>query len=278
MKTLMVSHLFQLLGAEAGTPGSSVPGVRGRAPGAPNPAPRGRLLQRDNFPPAPRPLTIPGFCLSRYPRARINSACVGSWTSAGSLMGQQRAGVVGALLRGWGIPQSNRLAKTKRGDGRPLQTFWVSLNDCKLARIAGVKPHGSSKERVPRLEIPAGELARGSLPRSARDARPCPLGRRALPPAARRRAPPALCRESWEAAAAESSLAPEQPLRYPRPRAASDPAGLRAAAPGPWPAPAGHLPRPGLAGVFSGCAPPGWALSGSLLSPPARSAMVWQCV
>lgn len=174
MKTLMVSHLLQLFGTEAGTPGSSDPGVRGRAPGAPTPAPRGRLLQRDNFPPAPCPLAIPGLCLGRYPRARMNSACVGSWISAGSLRGQQRAGVAGAMLRGWGIPKSNRLAKTKRGAGRPLQTFWVPLNDFKLARIAEVKPHGSRKERTQRLEIPAGELARERVP-SPKCERPPPL-------------------------------------------------------------------------------------------------------
>ena len=69
MKTLMVSHLLQLLWAEAGTLGRRVPGVHGRAPGAPNPALRGRLLQRDNFPPALRPLTISRFSVGRNPRA-----------------------------------------------------------------------------------------------------------------------------------------------------------------------------------------------------------------
>lgn len=105
MKTLMVSHLLQLFGAEAGTPGSSFLGVRGRAPGAPHPAPRGSLLQRDNFPPAPCPLTIPGFCLGSYPRASMNSACVGSWISAGSLEGPAESWSGGRLAPGVGDTQ-----------------------------------------------------------------------------------------------------------------------------------------------------------------------------
>lgn len=72
-------------------------------------------------------------------------------------------GEVGAWLGGRGLPQSNSLAKTKRGGegGGPLQTLLVFLSDFKLARIAEVEPRGSRKDRVQGLEVPAAELGEG---------------------------------------------------------------------------------------------------------------------
>lgn len=129
MKTLMVSHLLQILWAEKGTPGHRVRGAHGRAPGAPKPASRGRPLQRDNFPPAPRPLRIPRSCLARNPRTgmgtRVASASV---SQAGGPRGQRRdvevVGGVGALLGGWGCPEATAWQKTKKGqDGGTFADF-----------------------------------------------------------------------------------------------------------------------------------------------------------
>lgn len=112
MKTLMVSHLWQLLWAEAGTPGRGVPGAHRRAPEAPNPAPRGRLLQRDNFPPAPCPLPVLWFCLARNPRA-------GMGTRIASASGSQARGLGthGELEKRW---RGGRMARGM-GDAQKQQ-------------------------------------------------------------------------------------------------------------------------------------------------------------
>jgi hypothetical protein len=81
--------------------------------------------------------------------------------------GRRRAGGVGILLRRKRTPQSNSLAKTKRGgEGGPFQTFLVSLSDFKLARIAAVESPGPKKEGAQGLKIPSGWLGRRAPPRS----------------------------------------------------------------------------------------------------------------
>lgn len=164
MKTLMVSHLLQLLWAERGPPGAAPPGCRRELKGLLTLRRQVACYKGTTFHLLRVPSRVPGSAWLGIPEPGWE---LGLPRLLGRGAIQPRAGEAAegwAPCSGWGMPQSNTLAKTKRGgEGGPLQTFLVSLSDFKLARIAEVEPQGSRKERVQRLEIPAEK--KGPLPK-----------------------------------------------------------------------------------------------------------------
>lgn len=160
-----------------------------------------------------------------------------------------------------------------------MPTFWVSLSYFKLVRMAEVEPQGSRKER---LDIPAAGLgAEGPLPKCKPTPAPA-AGALSLawPGAAHHLSSSRRCGRRWRPRTATRR---EHPLPYPRglcllcrgcARLGSKP-GRAARVP--------DLPRPSCLTVAP-VSPPGALLPGRRSEtlpcslPPARSAMVWQCV
>lgn len=189
-------------------------------------------------------------------------------------------------MEGWehcsegGDAQKQPPGKKLRRDrmGGPSQTFLVSLWDFKLTRIAEVKTPGFQEGEGARAIDSSGRVGERAPPQSA--SAPLPS-----PPALslscnRRRAAPALCREIWELASAESTYAPGASPAV-RTGTVSPLPGLRAAGART------RTTRPSTSRshlTVLPVSPPGALLPGQLsvalfcCLPPARSAMVWQCV
>lgn len=279
MKTLMVSHLLELLWAEERTPRRNVFGVPGRAPGDPNPAQREvHCYKRLTF----RLLRVPsGFPVLLAKDLRAGRGIrVASWISGSRSEGTAESGRRGEgggyMAREIGYaPKHPSPTETRGREWGAFAHFLEGFQTCNDLRG---KASRVQKGGVQGLETPTTVLRRGPPPKVR--AHSCPCRGCALPPAAEFHAPPALCREIWEVAWAGSSYAPGA---SPAVRAGTVPLlpGQRTAA--AWtrttrrstsPSRPTVLPVSATGALFPGRLSA--ALFCSLL--PARSAMAWQCV
>lgn len=196
----------------------------------PDPALRGRPLQRDNFPPAPRPLPIPRFSLARNPRVETRVAGLLDLrrefrAASGEL---EKPWSDGRLARGWECPNETAWQKTKRGGkGGTFVDF--------LGFLVGFQTCKDRQGRAPRVQKGEARHSKAELGQRAPSQSVSPP----LPPppacsSSRSRAPRTTCplpRDVGGGGGPEQRRAGSMPCRTRGDGASS--AGLRAAKVGP---------------------------------------------